>query len=70
MSKKESGELLKKRKKQKKYLLFGGLILVALGIAVGVLLFSLQFDELWRWYSQTQQKLLELEEYIAHIDKV
>ncbi len=60
---------MKKRKKEKKYLLFGGLILIALGIAVGALLFSLQFEGLWRWYSQTQQKLLELEEYIAHLDK-
>ncbi len=66
----ESGELLKRRKKQKKYLLFGGLIFIALGIAVGILLFSLQHEELWRWYAQTQQKLLELEEYIAHLDKV
>ena len=61
---------MKKTKKEKKYLLFGGLILIALSVAVGVLLFSLQYDELWRWYAQTQQKLLELEEYIAHLDKV
>ena len=61
---------MKKIKKEKKYLLFGGLILIALGVAVGVLLFSLQYDELWRCYAHTQQKLLELEEYIAHLDKV
>lgn len=66
----ESGELLEKKQKQKKYLLFGGLIFVALGIAVGALLFSLQYEELWLWYGKTQQKLLELEEYIAHLDKV
>lgn len=65
----ESGELLKKRKKQKKYLLFGGLILIALSVAVGVLLFLLQHEELWRWYAQVQQKLVELEEFIAHLDK-
>lgn len=60
---------MEKKEKQKKYLLFGGLILIALGIAVGVLLFSLQYEELWVWYGKTQQKLLELEEYIAHLDK-
>lgn len=60
---------MEKKEKQKKYLLFGGLILIALGIAVGVLLFSLQYEELWLWYGKTQQKLLELEEYIAHLDK-
>lgn len=60
---------MRKREKQKKYLLFGGLILIALGVAVGALLISLQHEELWRWYASTQQKLLELEEYIAHLDK-
>lgn len=65
----ESGELLKKRKKQKKYLLFGGLILVALSVAASVLLFSLKFEDLWRWYSHVQNRLTELEEYITHIDK-
>lgn len=60
---------LKKRKKQKKYLLFSGLILLALAVAVGVLLVSLQFEELWRWYKNVGEKLIELEEYIAHIDK-
>lgn len=66
----ESGELLKARKKQKKYLLFGGLILIALSLAVGALLFSLQYESLWKWYSQVQQNLLRLEDYIAHLDKV
>lgn len=50
-------------------MLFGGLILIALSIAVGVLLFSLQFDQLWWWYAQARQKLSDLEEMIAHLDK-
>lgn len=58
------------RKKRKKLLLFGGLILIALSLAVAVLLFSLQFEELWRWYTHAQRRLSELEEYIAHIDIV
>ena len=64
----KSGELLEKRKKQKKYLLFGGLILIALSIAVGILLFSLQYEELWWGYSQARIKLSELEETIVHLD--
>ncbi len=63
-----SGDLLKKRKKQKKILLFSGLILIMLSLAVAVLLFSLQYDELWHWYAVTRQNLAKLEEYIAHID--
>lgn len=60
---------MKKREKQKKYLLFGGLIMIALAVAVGALLFSLQFDELWRWYGQTRQNLFRLENYIMNLDK-
>lgn len=59
---------LKKRKKQKKLLLFGGLILVALSLAVFVLLISLQFDSLWRWYDQLKYSLAQLEQFILHID--
>lgn len=59
---------LKKRKKQKKLLLFGGLILIALSLAVFVLLISLQFDELWRWYAQIKHTLEQLEQFILHID--
>ncbi len=58
-----------KIKKQKKYLLFGGLIMVALSFAVGALLFSLQFDELWWWYARTQKNLYELEMYIMQLDQ-
>lgn len=66
----ESGELLSKKEKQKKYLLFGGLIMIALSAAIAALLISLQHDEFWRWYDAFQQKLVELEDYITHIDKI
>lgn len=64
----ECGELLKKRKKPKKILLFSGLILILSSIAVAGLLVSLQYDELWHWYAVTRENLAKLEEYIAHID--
>ncbi|MGN0547455.1 MAG: TVP38/TMEM64 family protein [Acutalibacteraceae bacterium] len=60
---------MEKRKKRKKYLLFGGLILIAASLATAVLLFSMQYDELWHWYSEVRLKLAELEDFIAHIDK-
>lgn len=60
---------LKKKRKQKKILLFGGLILIALALAIGILLFSLQFEELWRWYSAIQKQLLDLEKRIASIEQ-
>ncbi len=60
--------ILKKRKKQKKLLLFGGLILLALSLAVFVLLISLQFEGLWRWYAQIKHSLAQLEQFILHID--
>ncbi|MBQ3045391.1 MAG: VTT domain-containing protein [Clostridia bacterium] len=60
---------MKKREKQRKYLLFGGLIMIALSVAIGVLLFSLRFEELWRWYGQTKHNLLRLENFIMNLDK-
>lgn len=60
---------LKKKRKQKKILLFGGLILIALSLAIGILLFSLQFEELWRWYAAIQKQLLDLEQRIASIEQ-
>lgn len=60
---------MKNKKKPRKLLLFSGLILLALSLAVGILMFSLQFDELWRWYAQAKQRLSDLEQFIAHIDK-
>lgn len=64
----ECGELLKKRKKQKKILLFSGLILILLSLAVAALLVSLQCEELWHWYAVIRENLARLEEYILHID--
>lgn len=43
---------------------------MALALAVGVLLFSLQFEELWRWYGKAQRDLIELENYIMNLDKI
>lgn len=60
---------MKNKKKPKKLLLFSGLILLALSLAVAVLMFSLQFEELWRWYAHAKQRLSNLEQFIAHIDK-
>ncbi len=60
---------MKKREKQKKHLLFGGLIMIALSVAVGALLLSLQFEELWSWYGKTQQNLIRLENFIMNLDK-
>lgn len=60
---------MKTKQKRKKYLLFGGLILIALSIAVAVLLVSLQYDSLWWWYAQSKQKLAQLEDFILHIDR-
>lgn len=61
---------MKRSEKQKKYLLFGGLIFIALAVAVGALLFSLQFEELWKWYGKAQRDLVELENYIMNLDKI
>lgn len=43
--------------------------MIALSIAVGILLFSLQFEELWRWYTTIRHQLLNLEERIAAIEQ-
>ena len=59
-----------KKFKQKKYLLFAGLVLVALGIAIAVLLFSLRYDHLWAWYGEARSILANLEDKIASLDKV
>lgn len=60
---------MKTKQKRKKYLLFGGLILIVLSMAVAVLLVSLQYDSLWWWYAQSKQKLAQLEDFILHIDR-
>ena len=43
--------------------------MIALALAIGILLFSLQFEELWRWYSAIQKQLLDLEKRIASIEQ-
>ena len=46
-----------------------GLILVALSFAVGVLLASRRFEELWHWYDVAKEQLDEIEDMIASLDK-
>lgn len=58
------------RQKPKKYLLFGGLLLVILGITAAVLLFSLQFEGLWKWYNTFRDKLFEIETEIANLENL
>lgn len=50
--------------------MFGGLILTALSFAIGVLMLSLSCEEIWRWYVVVKEKLTELEEIIAGLDKL
>ena len=59
---------MKKTRKPKIFLLFGGIILILLSLAVFVLLLSLEHEELWRWYAQIKHSLAELEQVILHID--
>ena len=47
-----------------------GLILVAVAIGIAVLLFSLRYENLWRWYSVVLAELEKLEQYIASIPQV
>lgn len=42
--------------------------MIALSLAVFVLLISLQFEGLWRWYTQIKHSLAQLEQFILHID--
>ena len=60
---------MKKRKtgNPKKILLFVGLSLLAFSLAVFVLLFTLQYDDLWGWYSQARESLIRLEAWITEI---
>lgn len=59
---------MKNKPKTQKYLLFGGLILVAIGIAAAALLFSLRYEHLWRWYEVVRYELAELEHRISLLD--
>lgn len=59
---------MKKKQKSQKTLLAFGLILVAVGIAAAVLLFLLQYEHLWRWYTAIRRELAELELQISMLD--
>lgn len=58
------------KRKPKKYLLFGGLIFLVLGIVAAILIFSLQFEGLWKWYVQLREQLFEIERRIAAIENL
>ena len=60
---------LNKYKVKKKYLLFVGLIFIALGFFLTVVLISRRYDALWFWYEDLRQKLTDLEEYIMSLNK-
>lgn len=49
-------------------MLFSGLILIGIGIAAAVLLYMLQYDELWHWYEVIKSELALIETQIAHLD--
>ncbi|MBR4765566.1 MAG: TVP38/TMEM64 family protein, partial [Clostridia bacterium] len=57
-------------KSKKKYLLFIGLILIALGFFLTVVLISRRYEALWFWYEDLRQKLTELEDYIMNLNKL
>lgn len=59
---------MKKKQKPQKIILFAGLILVAVGIAAAVLLFSLQYEHLWRWYDAIRNELALIENRIASLE--
>ncbi len=61
---------MQRKYKPKKYLQFAGLISIALGVAVGVLLFSKKYEGLWAWYTEIRKILIETEAKIAQIDIV
>ncbi len=48
-------------------LTLAGLFLLATGILLIILMFLLQFEDLWRWYDITQVKLANLETRISEI---
>ena len=60
---------MKKYKIKKKYLLFIGLIFIALGLLATAVLISRRYDALWFWYEDLQQKLKQLEDYIMNLKK-
>ncbi len=47
-----------------------GSIFIVLGVLMSILLFSLKYEELWRWYEVIQKELAEFEQKIASINDV
>lgn len=58
------------KQKPKKYLLFGGLVFLVLGIIAAILLFSLQFEGLWKWYVKFREQLFEIEREITSLENL
>lgn len=56
-----------KKNIKKRILSFMGLVCIVVAVLAGVVMFLLRYDELWRWYDLTQQKLSELETIIQNI---
>ena len=59
-----------KKDKLRRYLDVAGFISMFIGIVVAFLLYSLRYDELWFWYSDLRDILMNLESQIAQLDKV
>lgn len=57
-----------KRKKQKKLLLFAGLILILMSFVTEALILSLRYDNLWVWYKDVQKYLIDLEDKILDLN--
>ena len=60
---------MRKHKKQKKLLLFAGLISLVLFFGSTLLLFLLKYDNLWTWYEDVRKYLFAIEDYITGLDK-
>ena len=60
---------MRKHKKQKKLLLFAGLISLVLFFGSTLLLFLLRYDNLWTWYEDVRKYLFAIEDYITGLDK-
>jgi len=57
-----------KRKKQKRFLLFAGLILIVFGLATEAVIFSLRYENLWVWYEGVREVLIQLEDRILELN--
>ncbi len=59
---------MKNKQKPQKTVLICGLVLIGIGIAAAVLLYLLQYEQLWHWYEVIKAELALLETQIAHLD--